>query len=87
MNGEEVVTYCSGDMVYRSGCRVCTACGQGSDVAKIVSRRQKLTGATEFNESQKREAESLQIWNNVLGKFATQSDPNDVPAWTKRRRL
>ena len=87
VNGEEVVTYCSGDVVLRSGCRVCTACGQGSDVAKIISRRQKLTGDTEANKSAKCDAESHRIWNNVFGKFAAQSDPNHVPAWTKRRRL
>ena len=85
--GEDAITYCGGDVVYHSGCRVCTACGQGSNVAKIVSRIHKLTGDTEVVKSRKRSAESFQIYNNVLGGFAVQQDPQYVPAWTKKQRL
>ena len=87
VRGGEVVVYCSGDVVHRNGCLVCTACGQGLDVAKTVSRIHKLSDDTELNKSLKRNAESLQIYNNVLGKFAVQNDPQHVPAWTKKRRL
>ena len=87
VDGEEVVTYCSGNVVYRNGCRVCKTCGQGSDVAKIVARSQKPTVETEADKSQKRSAQSLLIANNVWGRFASRADPEYVPAWTKKRRL
>ena len=87
VNGEEIARRCNGKVVYRSGCRVCTTCGQGSDIAKIVARSQEHTAETEWDKSRKRNAQSLQIANNVWGKFASQTDPNYVPAWTKKRRL
>ena len=87
VNGEEIARRCNGKVVYRSGCRVCTTCGQGSDIAKIVARSQEHTAETEWDKSRKRNAQSSQIANNVWGKFASQTDPNYVPAWTKKRRL
>ena len=39
LRSKEAVTRCGGDVVCRSGCRVCTACGQGSGVAHSCSLR------------------------------------------------
>ena len=87
VNGEEIVGRCNGKVVHRSGCHVCATCGQGANVAKIVARSQEHTADTEWDRSRKLNARNLQIANNVWGKFASQTDPNYVPAWTKRRRL
>ena len=46
VNGDETARRCNGNVVYRNSCRVCTDCGQGSDVAKIVARSQKRTDET-----------------------------------------
>ena len=87
VNGEEIVHRCNGKVVYRSACHVCTTCGQGADVAKIVTQSQEHAADTELGKSSKRNAEGLRIANNVWGTFDSQTDPNYVPAWTKRRRL
>jgi len=87
LRSKEAVTRCGGDVVCRSGCRVCTACGQGSGVAQTVSRCHELKGDTEFDKTLKRSAKSLRTCNNIWGRFAAQSDPNYAPEWTKRRRL
>ena len=87
VDGEEIVSRCNGKVVHRSGCHVCATCGQGASVAKSVARSQEHTAETELDKSLKRNAQSLQIANNVWGKFASWTDPNYVPAWTKKRRL
>ena len=87
VNGEEIVDRCNGKVAYRSACLVCTSCGQGADVAKCVTQTQERAADTELGKSLKRSAESLRIANNVWGKFDSQTDPNYVPAWTKRKRL
>ena len=87
VNGEEIVDRCNGKVAYRSACLVCTSCGQGANVAKSVAQIQERAADTELGKSLKRSAESLRIANNVWGKFDSQTDPNYVPAWTKRKRL
>ena len=87
VNGEEIVDYCNGKVAYCGACLVCTSCGQGSDVAKNVEKTQEREADTEWGKSMKRSWESLQNANNYWGKFDSQTDPNYVPAWTKRRRL
>ena len=84
--GEEVVIYCSGKVLYRSGCRVCSVCGQGAETAEIMEKSLKQEGVTSLHTSLKRGAESLQIANNIW-RFSSRSDPDHVPEWTKRRRL
>ena len=87
VNGEEIVDRCNGKVAYRSACLVCTSCGQGADVARCVTQTQERAADTELGKSLERSAESLRIANNVWGKFDSQTDPNYVPAWTKRKRL
>ena len=87
VNGEEIVHRCNGKVVYRSACHVCTTCGQGADVVKIVTQSQEHAADTELGKRSKRNAEGLRIANNVWGTFDSQTDPNYVAAWTKRRRL
>ena len=87
---------CDGTVTTVGGFHVCTRCGRGAEVAKTctkildhVTQKAKKEGETELTElekSLKRNAESLQVANNVWG-FGIEADPDHVPAWTKRRRL
>ena len=87
VNGEEIADFCNGKVAYRSACLVCTSCGQGTDVAENVEKTQERRADMEWGKSMKRSWESLQNANNYWGKFDSQTDPNHVPAWTKRKRL
>ena len=69
-----------------AGCRVCTKCGRGAEVAKTCARNLDRTAETQLDKTLKRNAESLQIANNVWF-FRTEAEPDHIPAWTKKRRL
>ncbi len=86
VNGEEVLRRCTGKVVIRSGCRVCTTCGQGAADAQAVAAVGQAE-RTELDKSLKRSAEGLRMANNIWGSFSAKEDPDHVPAWTKRRRL
>ena len=85
-DGEVVTTHCGGKIVYRNGCRVCTACDTGTDVAELLEKSTKLSDSTALNQSIKRGASSLRIANNAW-RFSSQNDPDHVASWTKKRRL
>ena len=86
---------CRGKIVVRSGCRVCTTCGAGADIAEMVARADSDVARAMGSES-KKEQESAKSWkrqvdnlkngSNILG-FTASGDTEHVAAWTKRRRL
>jgi len=74
---------CGGKVEIRDGCRVCTVCGNGADIAKSVAACRKTE--TSLDRSLKRSAEGLRIFSNMFG-FTAEVDPDHGPAYTKRRR-
>lgn len=83
MNGEIVSTYCNGGVVFEAGCHVCTKCGKGRGVAKIVAQSSK--DDSELGNERKRSAESLRLARSLWS--SERIDPEYTPSWTKRRRL
>ena len=85
-DGEVVTTHCGGQIVSRSGCRVCKACDTGAELAEHLEKSLKLDDSTALNKSLKRGAASLRIANNAW-RFSSQEDPSHVATWPKRKRL
>ena len=83
---DENARRCNGDVVFRNGVYVCKACGQGADIAENLVSIGDQTEETELGKSVKRNAQALQLINNLWG-FTFSPDPDHVPAWTKRQRL
>ena len=71
---KEVVRRCDGRVEMVAGCRLCTKCGRGAEIAKTCARILDRTVETEPDKTLKRNAESLQIANNVWF-FRTEAEP------------